>query len=77
MKMISKILATILWVGILLIGMRLAGLFIHGITILDDEIIFITALTLGVIVDTIVLMLIFSIFMVGIWEKKKNGNKKK
>jgi len=44
--------------------------------VFDDDVMFITALTIGAIVDTTVFMLIISYFLAGIWQTKKKNNKK-
>ena len=75
-KITSKIIKTILLIIAFAFILELFLDFSVALYNWDDDVMFITALTIGAIVDTTVFMLIISYFLAGIWQTKKKNNKK-
>lgn len=75
-KITSKIIKTILLIIALAFILELFLDFGIALYNFDEDVMFITALTIGVVVDTTVFMLIISYFLAGIWQNKKKNNKK-
>lgn len=75
-KITSKIIKTILLIIALVFILELFLDFGIALYNFDEDVMFITSLTIGAIVDTVVFMLIISFFLADIWKTKKKGNKK-
>ena len=77
MKKFEKIIDTIAIISLCLFGLYLAIKFFIGVTEMDDEVMYISGLSLMVYVLIIILIRITVIDIYIIWEnKKKRGSKK-